>query len=458
MSSISSGSALDVNALVSQLITAEAAPLVQRFKRIEDTAKAKISAFGTLSSAFAGLKSALDTLASSATFGGRSAVASDVDAFSATATSAAGLGSYNVEVESLASAHKLASAGLAKGVGLGAGQLTVTVDGKTFAVDIVAGKDTPEGIRDAINAAAASAGAKVNATIVEADDGQRLVLTATQAGTSSAIKVTNTSSPANATLNALVYDPGVLTSLTQQAAATNAKVYVDGVARSGNSNTITDFVPGLTLTLKKAAPGVIKTLTVSADNSAARTAVQGLVSAYNAAVTALGTATKYDAKTNTPSTLTGDSAARGAANQLRGALGAALSAINVGLPDRNLGLSTKLDGSLTLDSGKFDAALAAEPALVAKVLGGGDGLAGRLGAIITGLTGSNGTITNRTSELNGQLKSVATQRAAAERRLTAVEERYRQQFTALDVLLAQSQSTSNFLAQQLASLPTVSRR
>lgn len=458
MSAITAGASLDVNALVKQLMDAERAPYSLRFNRAEAVANSKISAFASLSSAFDGLKRALDTLKSANTFGARQARSSAEEVFTATATSAATLGSYSVEVESLAAAHKLVSSGLAANTGLGAGQLTIEVGGKTLTVDIAAGQDKPANLRDAINAAAKAQGAKLAATLVSADDGQRLVLTATQPGSAFAIKVSNTSSPANAALDALVFDPDGAQALTEQTPASDAKVRVDGILKTASGNTISDFVPGLTLTLKKAEPGAIKTLTVSADNSGARSAMQGLVTAYNAAVNALAGATRYNAETKTPSALTGDAAARSAAGQLRGALGAALAAAaEAGLSARDLGISINVDGILSFDSGRFDATLSANPAGVQSALTGSNALADRLGAVVAAFTGKDGVFTSRSEQLRGDLKRVAEQRAAAERRLTALEDRYRKQFTALDALLAQAQSTSNFLAQQLAGLQSSNR-
>lgn len=450
MSAINSGASLDVNALVNQLVSAERAPFAQRFDRTEAVARQKISAFGSLSATFDGLKRALDTLKAANTFGGRSAKSNDEDVFTATATTTVGTGSYSVSVESLASAQKLISDGLTEAVDLGAGQLTITAGDKTFTVDLEASTSSPTDIRSAINAAALAAGAKVNATVINADDGQRLVLTATLPGADNAITVTNTSSTPNSALDVLVYDPGTLTNLTEQDAATDASVIVDGVTRSNSSNIISDFVPGLTLNLKKADPGITKTLTVTADNSTARTAVQGLVTAYNAALNALAASTKFDPSTNAASVLTGDSAARGATGQLRSALGNALA--NSGLDSATLGLNTTLTGTLTFDVAKFDAALAANPADVQAVLAGDDGIAGKLGAVITAFTGTNGVFTNRTQQLNAQLQRVATDRLNTEQRLASVESRLRKQFTALDAMLTQAQNTSSFLAQQLAGL------
>lgn len=450
MSAISSGAALDVNALVNQLVAAERAPLAQRFDRVEAVARQKISAFGQLSSAFGSLKSSLDTLKLASTFGGRAAKSSDDLVFTATATTVAGVGNFSVSVESLASAQKLISAGLTQDADLGAGQLSITAGTTTFTVDLTSDNSSPTDIRDAINTAAKTAGATISATVVNADDGQRLVLTSTLPGAVNDITVTNTSSPVNAALDALVYDPGTLTNLTEQNPAADALLIVDGVSRSSSSNTFSDFVPGLTFNLKAADPGVSKTLTVTTDNSAAKSAAQSLVSTFNAALKALADATKFNQATNAASVLTGDSAARNATSQLRIALGDALG--NAAITASNLGLSTSVTGTLTLDSAKFDAALNSNPTAVQDALSGDDGIAGKLAAVVTAFTGANGVFTNRTQQLNDQLKRVADDRLNADRRLASLESRLRKQFTALDGLLTQAQSTSSFLAQQLAGL------
>ena len=67
-------------------------------------------------------------------------------------------------------------------------------------------------------------------------------------------------------------------------------------------------------------------------------------------------------------------------------------------------------------------------------------------------TGAEGAFTLRTNGLNAQIKDVATQRTALDARMEAVGNRYKAQFVAMDALVGQMSSTSNYLAQQLASL------
>jgi flagellar hook-associated protein 2 len=81
------------------------------------------------------------------------------------------------------------------------------------------------------------------------------------------------------------------------------------------------------------------------------------------------------------------------------------------------------------------------------------GYAHRLGLLLDNQIAGDGLIAGRTDGINRSIKDLDSQREALQRRLDLVEQRYRAQFTALDGLISSMNSTSTFLAQQLASLP-----
>ncbi len=68
------------------------------------------------------------------------------------------------------------------------------------------------------------------------------------------------------------------------------------------------------------------------------------------------------------------------------------------------------------------------------------------------LTATTGSIPGKNSGLNNSLTQLAKQREALNTRLAETEKRYRREFSALDVTLSSMQSTSTYLAQQLASI------
>src|SRR4051812_26525360 len=190
LSSQGLGSGLDVASLVTKLVAAEKAPRQAQITREQTSTVTEISALATLKGAMATFNDALSGLKTQDIFSARSANASDPDVFTANASTAALSGTYDIEVESLASAHQIASNGFVGGASgdVGTGTLTIGTAGKTFSVGIDDTHKTLAQIRDAINTAADNNGL-VRATIVSAADGAHLMLTAQSTGTNSLISV-----------------------------------------------------------------------------------------------------------------------------------------------------------------------------------------------------------------------------------------------------------------------------
>ncbi len=86
------------------------------------------------------------------------------------------------------------------------------------------------------------------------------------------------------------------------------------------------------------------------------------------------------------------------------------------------------------------------------------GYASQLSKLIDGFLGSEGLISNRTDGLNQSIKDVGNSRDALNVRLTSIEAQYRKQFTALDVMISNMTSTSNYLTQQLAALANFNKQ
>ena len=82
-----------------------------------------------------------------------------------------------------------------------------------------------------------------------------------------------------------------------------------------------------------------------------------------------------------------------------------------------------------------------------------DGVIDKLDTLLSSFLGAESPLDSRISGLTSQVDSIAEDRALLERRLEVIEKRYRNQFSALDSLLTQLNSTSSFLATQLENLP-----
>lgn len=385
------GSNLDVSGIVSQLMQIEQQPVV-RLNQTEAGYQAKLSAFGALKGAVSVFQSTMSGLADASRFIALTATASDSSMLSASAGSTAAPGSYSIAVTTLAQGQKLVAPGTASNATtIGNGTLTFdfgTISGGVFdsvtgkyttpatftsagaatkSVTIDASNNTLSGIRDAINAAALG----MTATIV--NDGSatvpyRLVLTSGTSGAASSAKITVTGDAALSDL--LAQDPTgapAAQSMSQTLTAQNAAFTVDGMSISKASNSIGDVIAGVTLNLAKATGATPVTLTVARDASGAQSSVQSFVSAYNSLAATLKSLTGYDAATKTGGLLQGDSTARSVDSSVRALLSMALSGAGAYTTLSQLGVAFQKDGTLTLDTAKLQAAVAADATDVAAV-------------------------------------------------------------------------------------------
>jgi len=368
------GSNLDVNGIVSQLMALERRPLT-----VLDTKEAKyqsqLTAYGSLKGALSSFQSAVAALANPAKFSAVTASLADTTVATATASSAAMAGSYSVEVQTLAQAHKLKSANFAAtSTTVGSGTLTIqfgtysggvftlNADKATGTVTIDSSQSSLAGVRDAINAANVG----VSASIINDGTGNRLVVASKDSGIANSLKITVVDADLGNTdmtgLSQLAYDPTAVVgsgkNLTETVMAQNAVVVVDGISISKASNTLTDAIQGVSLNLLKANTPATTTLTVARDTAGIQAAAQSFVKAYNDLNKTINDLSKYDAANKQSSTLTGDATVRSVQTQLRGAFNSALSTAGGGLTTlSDIGISFQKDGTLKLDSTKLNAAL-----------------------------------------------------------------------------------------------------
>ncbi|MEN5427676.1 flagellar filament capping protein FliD [Stenotrophomonas pennii] len=440
------GSGLDIPSLVSQLVANERAPKENQINNAGVAASAKLSSLGTIKSGMTSLQTALSALVKGVANPGIKASTPTESNFTAvidTASTAGkpAAGTHEVEVRSLAQNQKLSSKAYEKDAVIGDGTLNIGYGEKNVSVTIPAGAKLSE-VAAAINSAAGGKG--VTAAVVTADDGQHLVLTAVDSGTKGALTVST--SGGNGGLGDLVHDAAGASKMTEMVAAKDAVVVVDGFTRTSSSNTVTDLVPGITLTLTKAEEGKKQTLTLTPDNSTLKTNLNAFISAYNSIQSTLKSSSAYNAETGTAATLTGDAMVRGLQQQLRSSLSANVNDM------KTMGLTIAADGTLSLDAAKLDTAMAQNPE-AAKSLFGAEG---SIGKSMTALLKSNldtttGTITQRTNSLNKEIKALEKQLDDLDARMEKVSGRYTKQFTAMEGLVTQMQTASNTLSQQLAN-------
>ncbi len=423
-----------------------------RISQQEARATAKLSAFGSIKSSLADFRDKLEVMKDLDQFLSRRATASNIEYFSVTAGNDALPASYSLEVVQLAQAQKLTSTAFTDSdTAVGTGTLTLTIGTTSANIEITEENNTLAGIQEAINAAPDNPG--VAATIVNADSGSYLILTAESTGAANGITVTQAGGDGG--LSALEYDPGMgLTALTESIAAQDALIRIDGFDVGSDTNSFSGAIPGVAIDIFQQTSGATETIKVENDTEAVRDLMDDFVESYNQLIETFDNITSYDAETEVAAALVGDSTIRSIRDQLRRELSVAVN--NPNLPFsmlRDVGIEVQLDGKMQINDDEVSDVLASEFTKLGQLFADDSGYATRLFDLTDSFLDADGIIEARTKGLTDTIDGLADDRTALTERLASLETRLLRQFNALDSLLAQLSSTSNFLTQQLNNLP-----
>jgi flagellar hook-associated protein 2 len=236
-----------------------------------------------------------------------------------------------------------------------AGTVTATLSGglragTVNATQVAITDGTLSGVVSAIN----NASAGVSATAVKVGtNAYRLQLASTTTGANSDVDVDGTA----------FTGLGSMVTLTQGA---DAQITVGSGAGAyqvtSSTNTVTDLVPGLTLTLVSptATP---TTVTIDHDAGSLADLVQALATAANDALNTAAQQTAYDATNQTAAPLLGDLTVQLQANRLVSAITSAVPGSTLGSAGL-AGLQMDKDGNVTFDRAKFLSAYQTDPTAV----------------------------------------------------------------------------------------------
>lgn len=445
-------SGLDVNALISGLVKAEGRS-IEVLKGQKAGFQAKDAVITSVIGSLASLRSAALNLSVSTDFSRRQAASSNEAVLSASAGTTAQLGSSLITVDKLANAQSVQSTSFAgTTAALGTGTLTLTIGGVATNIVVDSANNTLTGLKDAINNSAA----KVNASIVNVGSGTadyRLVVESEATGTVNAVTISGTLTGGA--------DPFAGGGQVVQAAS-DARLSVNGLAVTRSSNTITDVLPGVTLTLLNEGDGdgVIETsdasakVTVTNDSGAVQAALEKLVSSFNAVNKIINDQFTVKPNSDRQGVAAGDASLRGVAARLRQELSAAGGTSSRYRSLSDVGIAFQKDGSLTLDSAKLANALSDDATAVSHLfIGLQNGIGKRIPDTVDDFVSAiDGTLTFRQSGIGQSIKRIDDKIAQEEARLVAMEQRLTKQFTALEKIVSQLKSQGEYLTQQVGAL------
>lgn len=455
VTSLNAGSGVDVASLAQNLVDAERVPQENAINTKISKNDARVSGYAAISYVMSQVQTAFTALKDQTSFNSLNATSSNTSAFTVTTGAYAAEGSHDIEVLRVAKYQRTVSAGLASGsASLNGGKgmsLQLTVGSTTApAITLANGKDTPQDVVDAINAAKTG----VTAQLVNTGDGSAnpfQIVLAGPTGSAGAFSLA-TSYGAGGGSPGLVFASNNPNNQT----ASDSQVKVDGITYTRTSNALTDVVPGVTLNLKGVTSGVAS-LDLTRDTTAIKDKINTLVSSYNDAISMLNVVSDPKSTVDTyGATLVGDSTVRMVKQQLRAMFvnQSSTPGTNVGALWQ-IGMSVDAAGTMSVDATKLDTALSSNFSDVVKTFTGnqnnvsaytvapagiaGDGLK-KLTALL-GPTGMLATQSNNATTQNAKYQADLTKLGV---RMDSLLARYQKQFAAMDSLVGNvnSQKTS----------------
>jgi flagellar hook-associated protein 2 len=461
------GNGVDFGPIVDFLVQAERLPidgLTQRKLQAQQK-QTDLGLLGAKLLSFQGLASSLRARVSFNKNQVNVASPSAQSPLSATVSSSAAPGTYQVTVNQLASAHQIISkastavsetdADIVGGVSgtfqfqVGTGSIqTVNLDATS----------TLDDLRAAINDLGAGVSASILNTGSEASPQFRLVLSANETGLDQAITIVADDTTLDTVTTGVdtfqaAQDSEVVLGVTDVGSGTTA------ITINRSSNTLTDVVAGLTLNLQAVDATNPVTISVNQDNGAVKEAISDFVSGYNEIMTFVNERTFYNTETKERGIFVGENFARNVLDRVRESVFSQISGLTTFTGASQIGFETQTaDGTIKLNEATLDSTLstnfsAVRDLFVKNATTGTNGIAELVVNAIDGLDDiDTGSLTLRKNALTKQVNEFTNQISLKEEALARFEEQQRLKFANLDGLLARLQSQLTLLQNGFPSI------
>jgi flagellar hook-associated protein 2 len=412
---------------------------VQALQNQESDISSRDSALSSLSSAVAAVGSALQVLGNLGSGQALGATSTDDSVVTPTATGATEPASYSItNVTSLASAaSETSTQGYADGTTAtvsSTGSLQLVVGSNTYSITLASGQNNLTGLENAINGLNAGVSASI--------------LTTGSGSTPDYLSVSDNNT--GATTLKLIDDPtgsatNLLTSANQ---GTNTNFDLDGVSISQPTTTVSDVIPGVTLSFSgKTAASETVGVSVATDSSQIESALQNLATAYNGLSTAIQGQVGQSA-----GPLSGNDIVLQAEQALSSVVqyqGSGGSINNLA----NLGIEIDDTGQMSLNTTTFGALSSGDITSSLSFLGSSTTGLGGLQSAFTAITDPvSGTIATQENEDKTATQQITSQISTLNDQINQTETQLNSQLEAADALVADLQSQQSVLSSSIQAL------
>ncbi|MGZ9706914.1 flagellar filament capping protein FliD [Pseudomonas sp. GNP013] len=451
------GSGIDTRSIVDSLVNADKAPKQAQINTESQRATTTLSSIGKIQAALDAFRGALVSMGTDNSFSGLTGSSSNEAVATVTLGTRASNGSFSLVVNQLAMPSKLSTTRYAGGQNTivnktnSATTLTMSQSGKNYNLSVPPGA-TLQQVRESINSQFSTAG--LSANILTDSNGSRLILTSTNGGVGSDIKMSGNS--------------GIDTGYTVVNSPQNAKYTIDGISAESKTNNISDAVSGVSIKLLALSPSVTSndpaknpirtalTISVSTSTPALKSGVKGFVDTYNALLKTMRTetaVTKDATGKSIAATLTGDPNIRTLQSTLRHEFNA-LSGTGTLKSLAQFGISTdQTSGLLTIDDKKLSNAVLSNAADVNSIFSGKTGLLARMTTATDSYAKtSTGILATRSASLSESLKNLTKQQAALDKRSAALQVSLTNKYSVMDSLVTRLRNRSDNILGTLNAL------
>ncbi len=352
-------SGLDTNSIIAKAVEYARRPIANYEGDIAVNQQ-KLAIWQDINTRMLAVKMSTESLARPATFQAKTAESSNESILTATASTDAVSGVYDLRVEQRAQAHQIAATDTYSSTDAVVGEGTfeiVQANGDSFSVELDANNNTLSALKNKIN----SENEGVSASIVNVGTSDtpeyKLLLKASDTGTDYEITAINTSGWSGGTAPTfdLMADP------VQEAQDAIIKLGSGAgeLTVTKSTNTITDVVPGVTLNITGADAGENVAITVGKDTTGAKAAIQGFVEAYNTLMSAIDDQFDYDADTGASGSLMGSYQLQAVQSDIQDMISRSVPGLDKEFSSlSSIGITLDQTGLLTVNQSELDDALA----------------------------------------------------------------------------------------------------
>jgi flagellar hook-associated protein 2 len=434
-------SGLDTTAIITALTASAKIPMSQ-IQTQQATLTSKSKKITDIKTDLTSMQTAAKALDTKTKALGNKVSTSDEKVLKATAKGGSSMGTFKIDVKSLAQPERTYSNAFTsddEANAAGAGTLSIKL-GTGDAIDVaIDTADTLATIATKIN----KSGAGVSAGVFHDGEKFRLQITGTKSGSANAIEFTESQG----------LSLGLTDAANEKQTATDAEVEVDGFTIKSSTNDVNGAVPGVTLNLVEKGVATVK---VDRDSDGMKTKIDAFMKSYNDVMRTLNTEFSSTGTTKKAAdSLSGDSTLRALQTSMRSIASKVISNGDSAYTTlASIGITTARDGQLTMDTTKYNAAVSADYEGVSTLLAGrteGTGVMANFTEGIEKYVSSDGTLSAKVKSYTTQSANYTKQIAGMQTRLDKYTETLNAQYSALEQTMSSLKSQGSSLSAMLSS-------